>query len=307
MAKIVDLRPGRQPARANRDQVSLFAAKTAKRPMPLRARRRRVRALQLFVVLLVLAAGAWGLHLLSYLPVITIQTINVTGAHDASPDLVKTFVQSRLNDGTYPYLSRSNIFLYPRASLQRDVAGFFPRIRAATVSRPSFLSTELDVAVQEREPFARWCEADGVTCYEMDSGGFIFADASSTAASVYKEQYVFSGGIGTSSLPVGQYFVAGNLPALLALLTIVQQQTALTPQLVTVESPQDFSVQFAEGFSLKASFGADASTLARNLKLVLSSAELAGKQAELEYIDLRFGNRVFYKLKGQDQQVPSSQ
>jgi len=40
----------------------------------------------------------------------------------------------------------------------------------------------------------------------------------------------------------------------------------------------------------------------KNLELVLSSDVLKGKTDALEYVDLRFGNRVYYKLKGQKQQ-----
>ena len=37
----------------------------------------------------------------------------------------------------------------------------------------------------------------------------------------------------------------------------------------------------------------------KNLQLVLSSGPLKGKDSELEYVDLRFNNRVYYKLKGE--------
>jgi hypothetical protein len=34
------------------------------------------------------------------------------------------------------------------------------------------------------------------------------------------------------------------------------------------------------------------------LQLVLSSDALTGKESELQYVDLRFGDRVYYKLQG---------
>jgi hypothetical protein len=62
-------------------------------------------------------------------------------------------------------------------------------------------------------------------------------------------------------------------------------------------------VHFTDGFDLKVSFGADPATLVRNLRLVLASEALEGKEADIEYVDLRFGDRVFYKLKGKDQEA----
>jgi hypothetical protein len=69
------------------------------------------------------------------------------------------------------------------------------------------------------------------------------------------------------------------------------------PQGATVVNDQDFTVPLAT-YYLKASFGEDTGLLMRNLQLVLASDALQGKQDAVEYIDLRFGSRVYYKLKG---------
>ena len=119
---------------------------------------------------------------------------------------------------------------------------------------------------------------------------------------VFTKPYIFIGGLpvqtDTAHGPIGQIFIPGHLPGLLALLTIVQQQASVTPLRISIDSTQDFSVTFQEGFILKASFGEDAGTLARNLKLVLSSDSLAGKESQIDYVDLRFGNKAYYKMKG---------
>jgi hypothetical protein len=43
------------------------------------------------------------------------------------------------------------------------------------------------------------------------------------------------------------------------------------------------------------------------LELVLSSDALQGKEGQLEYIDLRFGDRVYYKLRGQEEVTGATQ
>ena len=47
--------------------------------------------------------------------------------------------------------------------------------------------------------------------------------------------------------------------------------------------------------------------MVRNLQLVLSSNPLNGKASDLQYIDLRFGNRVYYKLKGEAEATSTAQ
>jgi len=113
------------------------------------------------------------------------------------------------------------------------------------------------------------------------------------------ERYIFRGDIAPTTEPIGQWFVQAHLPGLLSLLKFLGQ-ASFTPLGAEVIG-QDILIQLQEGFLVKASFGADAGTLVKNLELVLSSDVLKGKTEALEYVDLRFGNRVYYKLKGQEE------
>jgi len=301
---VIDLRPGRNK-KPPKGQTSLFAGRTPgndvppRRPLPLRARRRRARAAVVFGILLALAAVAYAIHYVSYLPLLSVGTVAVSGEQNVPPQLVSDYVQSILDDGSYHFLSRRNIFLYPAKVLERDIVADFPRINSAHVSRPGLFSTELDIAVTEREPFALWCSTQ---CYEMDEGGFIFAQTPSASST----GYIFSGGVATGTGPIGQFFASTHLPTLMALLTRLGQ-SGFTPQGATVESDSDFFVPLAQGFALKASFGESPDQLIKNLQLVLASDALLGKESQLEYVDLRFGDRVYYKLKGQAEETSAPQ
>ena len=310
---IIDLRPGRRGA-PPRGQQPLFQPRAAgegkaPRPLSLRARRRRKRALIALVLLALIGGAVWAVSFVSYLPRFTVSVISVEGAHAVSSHLVSNYVESILNDGTYHLLSRSNIFLYPWSEIEKDIVEYFPRIKSASVSRESMLSTTLHIVLEERQPFALWCSsAEGVKCYFMDDGGFIFAEAVSTSTT----EYVFRGGLAASTSstsspqanPIGETFIKAHLPGLLTLLRSLGQ-AGFNPRGAAIVNEQDFSVPLvsAQGsgqaeFMLKASFGEDAGALARNLGLVLSSDPLKEKEDQIEYIDLRFGNRVYYRLKG---------
>ncbi len=146
------------------------------------------------------------------------------------------------------------------------------------------------------------------------------APVASAQASV---QYVFEGGLGigtstsaTSSSPtatstnsalnpIGQTFVGAHMPAIGALLQMLGQ-AGVTPTGATVENGQDFWVPLTQGFYIKASFGEDPGSIVSNLQLVLSSDALAGKESQLQYVDLRFGDRVYYKLQGAGETQTSS-
>lgn len=275
---------------------------------PLRARRRRAH-LSLFLLLLAaLTISAVGIHWLSYQPQLSIEQITIEGTRMVPPELIRSYVESQLDRAGSSFISPRNIFLYSKGAIEKHLAQEFARVRSAKLSRPSLMSRTLVVSIEEHEAFAKWC-ASADRCYLMDDTGYILdtADASSTES--VSTQYVFSGGIGDATgslastsveIPIGRTFVSAHVPGILSLLQLLGQ-SGFSPQGANVVSDEDFVVPLSDGFILKASFGANANTLVKNLQLVLSSDDLKGKEDQLEYIDLRFGNRVYYKLKGQGQ------
>ena len=310
----------------------------AKRVSPVRVRRERRRFIIVGIVLSVIAGVVYGIGWLSYLPRYTVGTVDVLGTTHVPSKLVYDFVETELYNGAYGFLSRDNIFLYNAHAIERGIVGFFPRIASATVSRSSLLATAITVSIVEREPFALWCSSSThADCYEMDSTGFIFAQApagstvtitsaSTTSNATSTEfapvstvstthEYIFEGGLGTSTSatssafasknnPIGRRFVGAHMPGLVALLQMLSR-AGYTPSGAIVQNSQDFWIPLSEGmpagshgFYIKASFGEEPGSIVNDLQLVLSVDALAGKMDQLEYIDLRFGDRVYYKLRG---------
>ena len=261
------------------------------------------------------------------------------------PTLVQNYINGQLHDATAPFLSKSNIFLFDKQKIEQGIVTAFPRIQVAQISREAPLSTTIIVTVNERQPLALWCADVAETdCYQMDNTGFIFAtatappvafvDASSTGAKpvpVATGEFVFEGGLAGSltvssstnptsgdasttvpipgtagKSPISQTFAGAHVAGMYSLLQMLANAGFMSTS-AHVESSQDFWVYLERGYYLKASFGEDPSQLVRNLNLVLSSSALTGKQDQIEYIDLRFGDRVYYKLVGQAESPSTSQ
>ena len=310
-SKVIDLRK-RKPGPAQETRRTIRLEWPAHRKSSLRTRHRKLQTLLALAVLSIGVGAVYGLSVLSYLPQFAIQEVSVEGAENIAPPLIKAFIDTKLNDGSYHLLSRENIFLYPKAAIAKSISEYFPRILNAHISRESLLAQAITVTVVEREPFARWCSQTG-TCFDMDNGGFVFAPLevspqeglhavagpltgfaqSSTSTS---GEVVFTGGLATSTTPIGQTFLPNQFVGVLAFLSRLND-AGFSATDVSVLNEQDFAVSLSKGFVLRASFGADAATLVRNLQTVLSSDSLREKEGKIEYIDLRFGNRVYYKTR----------
>lgn len=263
----------------------------------------------LFVVAVIVGV-TYSLSFISYLPQLSIQRVMVAGAKEMRPELVRAYVETKLFGGRRTLLSETNVFLYPRREIERALPEYFPRIRNAKISRESLFATALMISLEEWQPFARWCSGEPSStveesCYVMNETGFIFAPLTDEHVTA---PYVFRGELSstTPSSPstttfVGRMYLPGHFAGVLAFVERLGQAGFL-PREVTAGSSQDFSVKLESGFSIRASFGADIGALVKNLQLVLASESFRGKETQIEYIDLRFGNRVYYKLKGADGQ-----
>jgi cell division septal protein FtsQ len=268
-------------------------------------RRWKLRMFAAPVLALLVVGALWGISEASYLPRFTIASVSVEGTKRLPAKLVRSFVETNLYDGTRPIISRTTPFTYHPEQLAAAVEAFFPRVRSAEVVHGVPVADAILVRVEEREPFARWCPSRGQSatsteetsegaCYVLDDGGFIFAPIDAETAP--QTRYVFTGGITSDRQIIGQRYAGTRLPNIVALVRALEQD-GLHPSNVSVGDNTDFSIRLDEGFVIQSSFGQNTRDVARNLEVVLSSEALQGKQEDLEYVDLRFGNRVYYRFR----------
>lgn len=286
---IIDLRKrsaGLSSVRARR-----LSEASGRRKSPLRARRRKKQIIFFFIFCVLVGVFVGGLSLLSYHPRLLVQSISVVGAKDIPEKQILRFVESTLFNGSNSFFARQNIYLFPSEEILEGLKTRFPRIKSADLSRDSFTGQALTLTILERGARAHWCsDTDG--CFLMDDAGFIFAQATTAA-----RMLVFNGPLFDASAPIGQIFLAAHMRTTLEFAERLQWK-GFEPERIVVEDSRDYSIHLAEGFILRSSFTDSPVALIRNLELIMASAPLRDKEASLEYVDLRFGNRVYYKLEG---------
>jgi cell division septal protein FtsQ len=295
MVKIVDLRPtftrsSHAPERKPTPQRGKL--REPKKPTSLKTRRRRIRIAILIGGLVIVALLLYAVHWFSYRPSVRIQDISVRGAMLQEPGDVSGYVRQLLDQGSGGFIARDNIFAYPKEELRAGVIRTFPRLKSVRIGRGGAFGTTLIVNVDERRAYATWCR-DADNCFVFDEGGLVFAGT--VRAGKPELPYIFYGGLDGG--PVGMVFLPEQLRGVIDLLQRMRE-ARFTPVSVHVLDAQDYTIELSNGFTIKASFGQDIDTIVHNLQLVSVSPALRGKEADLEYIDLRFGNRVYYKFKG---------
>lgn len=281
---VIDLKKA-TPHRAKEREVP---RSSAARPARLKTRRRHKRIITVVACLLGGVGVVGALGGVSHLQQLAVADVSVQGVQQLSVESLAQSVKDDLNQSKFHLFSQKNIFLYPKSKIESELSVDFPRIKNVSVARESLFAAALLVTVQERAPYATWCR--GSSCYVFDSRGFIFADKSE----VPEKSYVFYGGLLPDAEPIGQTFLQGRLPETISFLDALGA-VGYAVQGFSVDSEKDFTVMLSSGQKLLASFDIPPDQLLRNLTTTLESESLQGKFETLEYIDLRFGNKVYYK------------
>ncbi len=255
----------------------------------LRARRKRRR------LRLALVCGAGVLLLfgivvgLSYLPFLQVREVAVSGTATLATSTIESYIQQQIA-GRYAYVfPKRNIFLYPKQAISLGLLAEFPELRAADVHAANFHTIAAEVA--EREQKALWCQ--GEHCYRMDQSGVVYAPAAGG------EDLVAYYGRATGERLPRHYLTPESFESLFALVDALSQKPDQgRVQSVYVDAQGDAEAVFTNGFTLKFALGDAGGDVFERFSLALGAEPFLGRAlSEFLYLDLRFGDKLYYKLK----------
>lgn len=255
----------------------------------LRARRKRRRARLALVsvgALFLLCAILVGI---SYIPFVQIRQVAVSGVSTLATTTITHYVESQIAGRYLFVIPRRNIFLYPKDKIAEGLLSSFPELRVADVHAGDFHTIEVEVV--EREPKSLWCMGDD--CYLMDQEGVVYAHAGQTEGFVK-----YHGATQGQRLP-RQYLNADQFEALFSLVDALSQKVATSRiETVSIDNHADVEAEFDNGFTLKFALGdASGDTFERFSVALTAGPFLEHSLEEFLYLDLRFGDKLYYKLK----------
>ena len=273
--------------------VSRASARTHLRRSRVAQRRAKMRALRVLLGVVVLVALLGAASWLSFLDTFAVQTITVEGNHVVRTRAIQARMMHATANATWGLFSRQNVLLYPRTELEDILAFSFPRIDTVSISRHP-MRRSVSVRVVEREPYAQWCRTREHTreCYSVDTEGYVFEKVATTTA----DMIVFEGGLDATralrARVAPQYFAQ-------AVRFIDTLRTIGLSVATFVFEGADGRVVFRDGWELRVALDKDMAAVAHNLAVVLDEYNLRNRLNSVRYIDMRFGERVYYTLKGE--------
>ncbi len=284
--------------------------RTRKKSMSALGRRRRrifriKVALTIFVLLVIVALAGWLLRH----PEVTISSIVITGNNLTPTEDIEVLIQDELDSSYALVIPKRSAFFYPKNKLITTIDEAFARIEGVVVRQKNFTTLRIDVA--ERSPFALWCGKEFVEdgerfgdCYFIDDQSYVYASAPDFTGNVF---FKYFGALALADndredAPIGSTYMSeqdffGIRPFIGAF-----EDLGYAPLSLTRMDDGDFELRMDDGAKIIFSSDTKLSILLDNMESILDSDSFReAKDQPLEYIDLRFGNKVYYKFQEEEQ------
>lgn len=258
---------------------------------------------------------------LSNLKKVNIAEIQINGNSIVDTEAIKGTVLEKIR-GKYLWLfPKTNIFFYPQNTVKNELQNKFKRLKDVNLSIKN--NKILEIALTERTAKYTWCgespeallpseggsKASGKDqkCYFLDDDGYVIDEAPYFSGDIYFKFYgLISGYPDSAASPLGLYFFKKNFKQLSSFKdTFIS--IGLKP--VALYATKDGEVEMFLSKGIKSAnepkiifkMNADFQKIMENLQAALNTEPLKSKfknkYGALQYIDLRFGNKVYDKFQ----------
>lgn len=264
-------------------------------------KKRKKRLVKLWLVLSLIIAVLILVIVFFRLQRFRISTVTLSGGVLVKEEDISSTTKDFINGNYFWLFPRNSYFLYPHDKLEILLKERFQRIDTISVNSENFQT--INVKVTERNLNALWCDAppeivSSEKCYFMDNFGTIFAEAPNFSGDAYFKYY---GLIATTSAPIGSQYIASTSKFReIGEFIVRAQKLSLHPvYLLATDLEGQFTMGLAGGGVIYIDTKEPISKIADNLEALLRSISTTTMYSaqNIDYIDLRFGNKLFYKLK----------
>ena len=220
---------------------------------------------------------------------VNIKKINIDGNKIIETSAISDIALKHL-DGSFLWFlfSKRNAFLYENDGIIKDILDTHSRIKNIDLNLKNF--SVLSIKITEREPFAFWCEKEEgnslvENCFVVDKDGFIFDKSRGEELFKYYSE--------SNNKKIGlSVFDSEKFRDINSFINFIKGLNVFPYKFVSYNNGS-YEIYFENG--RKIIFGKDQTSaeLINNFQSVLNMEGF--DLTQIDYVDLRFGNKVFYK------------
>jgi cell division septal protein FtsQ len=221
-------------------------------------------------------------------PSLQIAAIEVIGGETIPHFVIEEKVNAELVGAYLQLVPNRFMPMYPRSKIEKSILSL-DRVKNVHVELTG--NQTLTVVFDEHVPYALWCEkTDSELCLFIDKSGFAFASAPELQGSAFV-RYIDEGAIPQKD---AQGFESSFVKETEEFVTLLQDQLSLYTTHVQKKGVYDVEYTISGGGVIKVSQSIPMQESFENLQTILTSEEFKHiEPGAFQYIDLRFGDKVF--------------
>jgi len=217
-----------------------------------------------------------------------IKTISVLGNESLPTGALEKKIGQFLNDKTFGLSLKNRIFYFPRKAIAAGLLADFPRVKSVEIEND--FPSRIEVRIEERSPVALVCRKENKQCLYLDEGGFIFDGAPYFSSGVFLKFFSENDDI----FQPGEFLCDGDIfKQIFFLQKRIQDFLPVEEIILTRDNLAKFYT--AEGFHFILNIYGDFDEVYKNFSIFFEEFLKTKKLKDIEYVDLRFGNKIYYK------------
>jgi len=254
------------------------------------AKRRKARKyVGIFLAIFIPAIILTGIIFLLRANFMQIKDWQISGAEAISQDNIKNTAAAFASGDNFFVIPKSNIFLFSKDKLAALLLSKFGRIESVKVNK-EFFGGEVNLEVTERKADFVWCSTES-ECFFMTKGGFIFEKIPDSPPANF---VVFRGIL--EGDPIFKNFASAEKMQNYSKLIDTFSNSGFKITSINIESSDKAVAKSDIGDIIFSPDEKDLSTTAQNVILLINEIKGKNHSTQFNYIDARFGNKVYYKL-----------
>lgn len=230
----------------------------------------------------------FGIYKLTRLDSLQIKNVEVVGGQTIPHANIKKIATDTLNGTYWRLIPRRFTYFFPETEISKNIAAL-DRVHHVKVDKPD--RNKVLVIFDEYVPYALWCDAvESTDCLFIDYTGFAFAAAPDLSGGAFV-RFVEAGREPVKETGAfSKEFIASNQ----SFIELLENELGLFVTQVEKSGDYDLEYTVSGGGQLKVSQTMELDKSFRNLKTVLQSEDFVHLEpGKFQYIDLRFGDKVF--------------
>jgi hypothetical protein len=239
------------------------------------------------------------------LPFLQIKTIQIYGNTSISSVDLQRVVFSEIEGNYFYTVPKTNILFYPKLKLKAELQSRYPKISSLEIDIID--SSVINVKILERSPEVIVCEGylddeDGDSCFFVDDTGTVYEKVNASSSDIYFKYYMNTS---STTISIGSKFIESSKFLELQEAVSYLNGTILEPTGLLIRDDGSYELYIRNiDTSIAVVYLDDRIPFKKTMNnLVLFWQNVMNKKLgfsevpNFEYINLRFGNNVFYLVK----------